>query len=121
VPLALVLNELVCNAVKHSTEPVAAVAIAVTAKNAPAALRIEIRNRGRLAACRGARSDASGLGLGLVAAMMPPRGASFELREAAGCVYAVLTLSTTVAEPCTHPETMDDAPGQPVLALENIA
>lgn len=93
VPLALAVNELVVNAVKHAT-PGGKVRIAVEVDAAAGAAEIRIVNAGRLLPGAG-----GGSGLELVRMLLPPKGARFELTEAAGKVTATLRLKAPVIRP----------------------
>ena len=89
IPIALTVNELLTNAVKHSQRD--EVVCAVAAKDDE--LSVAIRNAGRLpegfdpATLRGGVS-----GLGLVRALLPRRSADFALRQQDGDVVAEVRL-----------------------------
>ena len=90
VPIALVLNEIATNAIKHR-EPEGNLQASLDFEDE--AFCVRISNPGRLAeGAILARIDASVFGLGLIKAMLPRRGASFELTEDAGRVTARLSL-----------------------------
>jgi len=103
VPVALIITELVNNAIKHSTPPGSAVN--VTVRMAQDSTLILISNRGLLS--RGPGTDSckfnGGAGLELVHALMPPRGASFELLQSDTGVEARLTLSYPVIVTAPNP------------------
>jgi two-component sensor histidine kinase len=96
VPLALAVNELVMNAVKH-VKPGGKARIAVEADLAAGAAEIRIVNAGRLPP--DIRAASGGSGLELVRMLLPPKGARFELAEAAGKVTATLRLKAPVVQP----------------------
>lgn len=96
VPLALALNELVINAVKHA-KPGGKTRIAAEADLAAGAAEIRIVNAGRLS--QGIGRAGGGSGLELVRMLLPPKGACFELTEAAGKVTATLRLKAPVVQP----------------------
>ncbi len=94
VSVALVVNELILNAVKHSTEdPQVSVRVARTGAGA----EITVTNTGTLvpgfdlAAGRG-----TGTGLGLVRSLLPRSGAGLQVGPAGGAVVARLVLAAPV-------------------------
>ena len=92
VPIALVLNEIATNAIKHR-DPQGGLQASLDFEDD--AFCVRISNPGKLA--QGAilaRVDASVFGLGLIKAMLPRRGASFELTDDAGRVTARLSLKS---------------------------
>ncbi|MCU0967640.1 MAG: PAS domain S-box protein [Rubrivivax sp.] len=97
IPVALTLNELLTNAVKHGRGAVRCRVLA--AGDDVDAVRIAVENDGRLppgfdlGAVRGGIS-----GLGLVRALLPRRGARLAIDEAGGVVHARITLQP----PCVH-------------------
>jgi two-component sensor histidine kinase len=97
VPVALILNELIWNAIKHArVSPQVRVRIGGLGAGE---VFVEICNRGTFAeheADGGRLCD--GLGLGLIRAMMPPRGASLAIETQGDEVRATLTLSEPVVE-----------------------
>lgn len=98
VPLALVLNELLTNAIKHR-EPGGAVGVQLRCD--AHGLRIECRNDGAWTAASAAgtaASDAAASGLALVTAMLPPAGAMLAWRVEAGRVLACLQLAAPAIE-----------------------
>lgn len=97
VPLALAVNELLVNAVKHARTG-AKVRLSIEADAAAAEATLRIVNPGRLPA--GVRAGSGGgSGLELVRMLLPPNGARFELVEAAGKVTATLRLEAPLLRP----------------------
>jgi len=98
VPLALVVNELVTNAIKHGdTAQVVEVALTTCRRD----VRLTIRNRGKplppgLDVTTG---QGVGTGLGLVMALLPREGASLALYQDGEWVVSELVLG----EPAIHP------------------
>lgn len=105
VPVALIITELVHNAVKHSSPLGSRVTVNIT--TAPDSASVRIFNSGTLPHDQAARParNAGGAGLGLVQALMPPHGASFELIGHDAGVEARLTLSYPVVVTASPPET----------------
>ncbi|MFO1275015.1 MAG: PAS domain-containing protein [Sphaerotilus natans] len=108
IPIALTLNELFTNAVKHSAsaEPVGC-RLALQATG----VEIVIRNAGRLH--EGFRIDhrpATVSGLGLVRALLPRRHASLTMDEQGGAVRAIVRLAPPVVR-SSSPESSPDARG----------
>lgn len=110
VPLSLVLNELLANAVKHRVDgdDGDGGALALRAHCGTRAVRLEIRNRGCLPAGFDFGTQAGvGTGLRLVHSLLPRRGARIEWQQRGDEVVAVLELETPVvcwrktAETCT--------------------
>lgn len=103
VPIALVLNELVFNAVKHAS-PGPAVRVTVDTDGAACCAEVRIANPGRLPPeFRAGAPTAKGAGLQLIASLLPPDGPNLLWREREGRVEAVLslkvpTISLAVAE-----------------------
>lgn len=95
VPVALAVNEIVVNAVKHGT-PGATVRLAVDVDRAAATAEIRVVNAGRLPEGVRAGAGAHGSGLQLVATLLPPKGARFDLRAERGTVIALLRLKAPV-------------------------
>ena len=99
VPLALIVNELLMNAVKH-TNAVAGgplVSVELDPAEAGAGARVRISNPGRLpqgfdAACAGV----AGRGLGIVRALLPAQGAAFAMVQLGARVCATLELRAPV-------------------------
>jgi hypothetical protein len=103
VPLALAVNELIVNAVKHSSEPqpggLAGVELALV--EAPRAATITIRNPGTLPA--GFEFDypsSTGVGLGLVRTLLP-RNSGVDV--ALGSDHASVTVTIRIGEPALLP------------------
>ncbi len=97
VPVALILNELMWNAIKHSPPGAKRIWVEVTSGENRTHARVEVRNSGETAARFFEESGRAGAsGLGLVQALMPPRGASLQFDVDGGVVRAVLTLGPPV-------------------------
>lgn len=97
VPIALVLNELITNAAKHSAPGERAAPITIQVSGTDAAMRIAIANPGALP--RGFDyGSGSGLrtGLELVKLLLPPAGATLHLETDDAGVRAVLELTAPV-------------------------
>jgi PAS domain S-box-containing protein len=91
IPLALTLNELLTNAVKHGG--VSAVRCRVEAREAD--VLIEIHNGGRLPPGFDLQRMPTGMyGLGLVRALLPRRAATLQIHEPPGAADGVLTALT---------------------------
>lgn len=89
IPLALSLNELLANAVKHG----GGADVECTLLGSDDEVRIEIRNRGRLPEGFSLDRVGSGVfGLGLVRALLPRRSALLQLQQEADRVLTRLTL-----------------------------
>ncbi len=104
VPVALVLNELIGNAVKHAVGSREHVCVEVRGAAAPAMAEILISNPGRLPPEREkvATHDLSS-GLGLVRALLPTEGVMFRLENAADADRVVTRLRFS-APVVTRPE-----------------
>jgi two-component sensor histidine kinase len=88
IPIALTLNELLGNALKHGNG-----AVECRLVSAAEEARIEIRNEGRLPEGFSLDRVAAGVyGLGLVRALLPRRTATFGLAPDAGGVLACVSL-----------------------------
>lgn len=99
VPLALVLNELCLNAVKHgarSDRGGAAVEVEVAGTQDDARVRVFNRGGHLPPGFELERWDDSGSGLGLVRSLLPRQGATLTLREEEGGVAAHLALRPPV-------------------------
>ena len=95
VPIALVLNELILNGVKHSDKTVPDVAVAVRRATNGQAVRIRISNSGQFS--NEATTDATAHnGLRLIAALMPHVGARIEREQAGERVVTWLELQPPV-------------------------
>ena len=96
IPIALTLNELLTNAVKHSapaTEGSAGADVHCTLVCAATEVQVLIANRGTLAAGFNlARIPGGVSGLGLVRALLPRRSASLALEQSADRVLATVVL-----------------------------
>ncbi len=93
IPLALCLNELLSNAVKHAESG----DIVCTLELAPAQVRLAIANPGRLPQGFELERVRSGVsGLGLVRALLPRRSAALSLTHDNGLVVATVTLMAPV-------------------------
>ncbi len=89
IPLALTLNELLTNAVKHGTDDTVRCAMHMREDD----VLIEIVNGGRLPPDFNLRNAPSGMyGLGLVRALLPRRAASLEMVERQGHVVTSLVI-----------------------------
>jgi len=89
IPVALTLNELLGNALKHGADG----AVDCTLVNGADDVRIEIRNDGRLPEGFSLERVGAGVfGLGLVRALLPRRSASLALTGEGGRVLASVTL-----------------------------
>lgn len=103
VPIALVLNVLVLNALEHGGK--AAGEVSITLEGAPHqdAVRVKISNPGLLATDLG-HNGKSHSGLQLAAALMPQVGATLTLQQEGKQVVATLELAPPVIE--TAPKAM---------------
>ncbi|MCC6657514.1 MAG: PAS domain S-box protein [Rhodocyclaceae bacterium] len=103
VPLALVINELIFNAIKHGAGGgLPHLGLRIDPARARAELRVA--NSGRLPAGFDPAGSA-GCGLELVAMLLPPQGARLDWSQAGGEVVAELRL---------EPPVLSSATGQPV-------
>jgi PAS domain S-box-containing protein len=94
IPIALALNELFTNAIKHSP---ASSGVVCHLWLEPDAVRVEICNQGRLPVdFRLDRRPATVSGLGLVSALLPRRSASLALTQQDDRVVAALRLAPPV-------------------------
>ncbi len=94
VQLALVINELLVNAVKHSTPSAGTPRVSVSLTGSIEEIRLEIVNTGTLPADiaqRSAGQRGSG-GLGIIRALLPPNGAALDLTANNGEVRTTLSL-----------------------------
>jgi two-component sensor histidine kinase len=97
IPIALALNELFTNAVKHS--PAGSVVVCRLLLE-PQAVRVEIGNQGRLPAeFRLDRRPDTVSGLGLVSALLPRRSATLSLTQQQDQVVAAVRLAPPVVRP----------------------
>ncbi len=96
VPLALVLNELILNAVKHSPKH-EQVRINLSHKPHSASLRLDIENMGHLPAGFGLEDATSfGTGLQLAVSLLPRAGAILTWTQQSGSVITTLDLDDPV-------------------------
>ncbi|MGD8430332.1 MAG: PAS domain S-box protein [Ectothiorhodospiraceae bacterium] len=100
VVMALVINELVVNAVKHSRPADASAApVHVHLAGKPDAAEIRVHNHGgQLPAEFDLQQLAAGSGLALVKSLLPRAGATLDLKNTGDGVRAVLTLSPPLVE-----------------------
>jgi PAS domain S-box-containing protein len=99
VPVALILNELLVNAVKHSPETAAPKAIEVTISRDGNSALIRIVSHGNLPPqFNFAAGVGTGTGLGLVRSLMPRKGAELTFRRLSDGVEATLKLSAPVVD-----------------------
>jgi two-component sensor histidine kinase len=97
IPIALTLNELLTNAVKHRTPGTEREAIACRVDCGEASVRIAISNPARLPPAFSLARIPNGVsGLGLVRALLPRRNALLGIEQAADRVVATVTLSPPV-------------------------
>ncbi|HJV97160.1 MAG TPA: hypothetical protein VJ608_14030, partial [Albitalea sp.] len=93
IPIALTVNELLTNAVKHRT-PGAGDAVACTLVCADSGVRVVISNRGELpAGFTLARFPGGVSGLGLVRSLLPRRSASLSIEQHDTNVVATVALA----------------------------
>lgn len=93
VPLALMLNELIFNSLKHSSETGATKNVKVSMCEHNGHYQISVTNTGKLAAGFDfARGAGIGLGLELVQSLLPSKSASLAFSQTRGSVTTVLTL-----------------------------
>ena len=93
IPIALTLNELLTNAVKHSASDAAAGAIGCVVDGDDNGIRVAISNRARLPAGFNLARVPNGVsGLGLVRALLPKKSASLSIEQSADDVVATMTL-----------------------------
>lgn len=98
VPVALILNELIWNAMKHSSSSERPVRVRVGLER-DGHVSVRILNRGAISRTHADEARLSGgLGLGLIRALMPPRGASLALESRNEDVCATLSLSEPVVD-----------------------
>ena len=106
MPIALVLNELMQNAVKHRDPPQSLVRVALQKTDEPGAVQISIVNSGQWTG-RSVHKQASGhtgaqsvggVGLELIAALLPRQGAQLSQHGANGLVHSVLLLMPPALE-----------------------
>jgi PAS domain S-box-containing protein len=99
VPVALALNEIVVNAVKHG-KPGGRVRLDAAIDAAAGTAEIRVVNPGRLPpGFNPATGSGNGNGLQLIRMLLPPQGARFNLCEQEGEVTAILRLAAPVIVP----------------------
>nr|WP_295785624.1 PAS-domain containing protein [Rhodoferax sp.] len=112
VPLALVLNELVANAAKHSDRACTDVRIELSHNPTTSAVRVNIINHGHYH--RALASDqAACLGLQLVDSLMPREGAHLQTLQLQGEVHTQLDLYPPVVSPPLFEITPHDKKHEP--------
>ena len=93
IPIALTLNELLTNAVKHSANDADAGAIGCVVDGDDSGIRVAISNRARLPAGFSLARFPNGVsGLGLVRALLPKKSASLSIEQSADDVVATMML-----------------------------
>lgn len=103
VATALILNEIIVNAVKHRAQGPADPGVCVSLRLGPRAVRIEVVNPGGLPADFDLdRRTGLGTGLELVCALLPKRGLVLTIRGDNGQVSSALTLSAPVIQVSGH-------------------
>ncbi len=96
VPLALVLNELISNAAKHSA-PDQPIRIAICHEPRPDAIALTIHNTGHISPGFGLdHPSAFGTGLDLVASLLPPKGIHLTWKQQGETVVTTLELEPPV-------------------------
>ncbi|HEX8988800.1 MAG TPA: PAS domain-containing protein [Rhodocyclaceae bacterium] len=95
VPIALVLNEIVFNAAKHS-DPDAELRIELRIDIARERAFLKVSNPGRLEPAVTSAGQSGGSGLKLIQSLLPRRGARFELNDNGETVVARLALEPPV-------------------------
>ncbi len=95
VPIALVLNELLVNAVKHGGKTHGHVSVTLRKGEEPETIQVDIRNSGRLRANTD-RPTAHHAGLQLVASLMPREGARLTREQRENEVLTRLAISPPV-------------------------
>ena len=97
VPTALIINELVTNAIKHGNSGQSPVRVTVAGGKKASFIRIENAASG-LDAFNMESGNSTGTGLNLVKALLPPAGASLTFKPGHGEVTAELRLTPPVTE-----------------------
>jgi PAS domain S-box-containing protein len=95
VPIALILNELLLNALKHGGKAQGHVSISLRDCDTPDEVSICITNAGQLAS-QASQTDARHSGLKLISALMPPEGACISQHQDGQQVITWLKLSPPV-------------------------
>ncbi|MGE0315711.1 MAG: PAS domain S-box protein [Lautropia sp.] len=105
VAIALVMNELLTNALKHAS---AGSAVSMTVRQSAQGFELSIRNDGVLAGAMDGDDDAQGPGRGLqmMRQLLPMRGSDFDIVQDGASVVATLRLSP----PALQAEPVDPAP-----------
>ena len=94
IPIALTLNELLTNAIKHSAAGHDDEAIACSLECGEAGVRVAISSRAQLPSGFSLARIPNGVsGLGLVRALLPRRSAALSIEQAADLVVATVSLS----------------------------
>jgi two-component sensor histidine kinase len=94
IPIALTINELLTNAVKHSSSANVGEAIDCVLECGESGVQVAISNRARLPSGFNLARIPNGVsGLGLVRALLPKRSASLAIEQAADVVVATVSLS----------------------------
>lgn len=108
VPIALILNELIINAVKHSP-PDAPVSVSVSPEGGGAA-SVSFTNQSKFESLRvdWAQGRDLGTGLTLIKSLMPPKGAALQLTETGGLITTRLHLEAPILLPLSS--QVDEAP-----------
>jgi PAS domain S-box-containing protein len=110
VPLALVLNELIWNAYKHSSDRPKQARVSIDMDEAQGIVCVQVRNAVEESGDAGFPAGrTAGLGLGLVQALLPPRGARLTFAREAGEVGARLALSAPVLTWAPRPASAEGA------------
>jgi hypothetical protein len=93
IPIALTINELLTNAIKHSGGAMRQAEVACTLDGSETGVRIEIRNSGKLPSGFSlARFPGGVSGLGLVRALLPRRSANLAIEQHGDIVVTTVTL-----------------------------
>lgn len=99
VPLALVINELIFNAIKHGGPPDGRTKIEVGLSDTDDSARLVVRNHGSLPdSFDFDRGEGIGTGLDLVRALLPRRGAQLSFAKDGAMVEASLLLTAPVID-----------------------
>lgn len=96
VPMALALNELMVNAVKHSHPSKSPVRVSLDHADTNGAVQISIVNKGHCLITKGAIDDLGGIGLQLVQALLPRDGVKLSYSARDGLVHTELLVSPPV-------------------------
>ncbi len=108
VPIALVLNELFANAVKHG-KPYTSISVELSQNNIDKSLEVHIVNIGLLYPNQEQQKNPiSGTGLQLIDSLLPRRGASFAITQEENKVIARLKFSKQVIIYPNNAETLDN-------------